>query len=227
VLLQPGTVLGGTDSNVQLNGVSNGQVLTYDGSASYWKNTSLTAGTGISISASSGGVLTVASTVTSGITITDDTTSATTFYPTFTSATSGTITGETVSSTKLQYVPSTGALTATKYYGDGSALTGIVSGATISNDTSTASNLYPLFSSATSGTPTTIYTSNAKYLYKPSTGDLQSSQVIASNGFFVNSNTVAVSYTIPTGSSASSVGPISVSAGQTVTVPSGSRWVVL
>lgn len=100
-------------------------------------------------------------------------------------------------------------------------------GATISNDTTTASNLYPLFAAATSGTPTTIYTSDPKYLYKPSTGELQASAVVASNGLVVNSNTVATSYSIPSGSSAMSAGPMSVSGGVTVTVPSGSRWVVL
>lgn len=59
VTMTPGSVLGGTDSNVQLGTASNGQILTYDGSASYWKNTSLTAGTAISVSTSSGGVLTI------------------------------------------------------------------------------------------------------------------------------------------------------------------------
>ena len=100
-------------------------------------------------------------------------------------------------------------------------------GATISNDTTTASNLYPLFAAVTSGTPTTIYTSDPKYLYKPSTGELQASAVVASNGLVVNSNTVATSYSIPSGSSAMSAGPMSVSGGVTVTVPTGSRWVVL
>jgi len=162
-----------------------------------------------------------------GLAIVDDTTTNATRYITFTSATSGNITTENVSSTKLQYNPSTGALSATKYFGDGSSLTGIVSGATISNDTTTASNLYPLFSSATSGTPTTIYTSNAKYLYKPSTGDLQASQVVASNGLVLNNATVSTSYTIATGNNAMSVGPITVASGQSVTVSSGQRWVVL
>ena len=162
-----------------------------------------------------------------GLGITDDTTTNATRYVTFTSATSGNITTENVSSTKLQYNPSTGALSATKYFGDGSSLTGIVSGATISNDTTTASNLYPLFSSATSGTPTTIYTSNAKYLYKPSTGDLSASQVIASNGLVLNNTTVSASYTIATGNNAMSVGPITVASGQLVTVSPGQRWVVL
>jgi hypothetical protein len=100
-------------------------------------------------------------------------------------------------------------------------------GATISNDTTTASNLYPLFAAVTSGTPTTIYTSDPKYLYKPSTGELQATALVASNGLVVNSNTVATSYSIPSGSSAMSAGPMSVSGGVVVTVPSGSRWVVL
>jgi hypothetical protein len=100
-------------------------------------------------------------------------------------------------------------------------------GATISNDTTTASNLYPLFAAVTSGTPTTIYTSDPKYLYKPSTGELQATALVASNGLVVNSNTVAASYSIPSGSSAMSAGPMSVSGGVTVTVPTGSRWVVL
>jgi hypothetical protein len=101
------------------------------------------------------------------------------------------------------------------------------SGASITNDTTTASNLYPLFASVTTGAPTTIYTSNAKYLYKPSTGDLQASQVVASNGIVVNSATVAASYTIATGNNAMSVGPVSVASGQSVTVSSGQRWVIL
>ena len=52
-------------------------------------------------------------------------------------------------------------------------------------------------------------------------------QVLANNGLIVNNLTVSTSVTIPTGYSASSVGPITVSSGITVTVPSGSRWVVL
>jgi hypothetical protein len=51
--------------------------------------------------------------------------------------------------------------------------------------------------------------------------------VSASNGIIVNSNTVSASYTIPAGSSAMSAGPMTVASGQTVTVSSGSRWVIL
>lgn len=103
----------------------------------------------------------------------------------------------------------------------------LTSGAAVSNDTSTASDLYPLFSNATTGTPSTIYTSNAKLLYKPSTGDLKASQMIATNGLMLNNTTVSASYTVPSGSNAMSVGPITVASGITVTVSSGQRWVVL
>jgi hypothetical protein len=49
----------------------------------------------------------------------------------------------------------------------------------------------------------------------------------SSQPFHVNSLTATVSYSIPAGSSASSTGPITVNSGVTITVPSGSRWVVL
>lgn len=57
-----GTKLGGSDSNAQIGTPSNGQILTYDGAATYWKNTSLTAGSGISVSSASDGTLTIANT---------------------------------------------------------------------------------------------------------------------------------------------------------------------
>ena len=100
-------------------------------------------------------------------------------------------------------------------------------GASLSNDTSTTSNLFPLFANATSGTPTVIYTSNAKLLYKPSTGELQSSALVASNGIMVNSTTVSSSYTIASGQNGMSIGPVTVNSGVTVTVSSGQRWLVL
>ena len=45
--------------------------------------------------------------------------------------------------------------------------------------------------------------------------------------FNLNSKTVNTSYTFPTNFNANSVGPITVASGATVTLPSGSRWVVL
>jgi len=107
------------------------------------------------------------------------------------------------------------------------AANGTAAGASLSNDTSTATDLFPMFASATSGTPTTVFTSNTKLLYKPSTGELKASELVASNGIVVNSQTVSASYTIAVGFSAMSSGPVTISSGQAVTVSSGSRWVVL
>jgi len=102
-----------------------------------------------------------------------------------------------------------------------------VGGAALSNDTSTATNVFPLFANATTGTAATLFTSNAKLLYKPSTGEFQSSELVASNGIFVNSQTVATDYTVPSGSNAMSAGPVTVNSGITVTVSSGSVWTVI
>ena len=45
--------------------------------------------------------------------------------------------------------------------------------------------------------------------------------------FVENGVTVTADYTLTTGKNAESVGPISINAGVTVTVPSGQRWVIL
>ena len=49
----------------------------------------------------------------------------------------------------------------------------------------------------------------------------------ANGSLYENNQTITASYSITTGRNAMSVGPISVASGQSVTVPSGSRWVVL
>jgi len=73
----------------------------------------LSAGTNGYVLTMAGGLPTWAAASGSGLTITDDTTTNATRYLTFTSATSGSITGENTSSTKLQFNPSTGAFTST------------------------------------------------------------------------------------------------------------------
>jgi hypothetical protein len=102
-----------------------------------------------------------------------------------------------------------------------------VGGAGISNDTSTATALYPLFASATSGTASTLFTSNAKLLYKPSNGELQSAELYANNGVLTHANQVSTSYTVPTNANVITVGPWTVASGATFTLPSGSRQVLL
>jgi hypothetical protein len=106
-------------------------------------------------------------------------------------------------------------------------LSSTATSASLSNDTATASYIYPVFATGTTGVIANLYTSNAKLLYKPSTGELAVTAPIAANGLVLNANTVATSYTIAAGFNASSVGPITVSGGVVVTITSGQRWVVL
>ena len=54
-----------------------------------------------------------------------------------------------------------------------------------------------------------------------------SSPAYASGALIVNTTTVGENYTVPTGSNAFSVGPITISSGFAITVSSGQRWVVL
>ena len=117
--------------------------------------------------------------------------------------------------------------TSTEFEGYNGTAWSSVGGSAITNDTTTATNLYPAFLGATTGTATAIYTGNANYLYKPSTGELSVRAPIASNGLVLNSSTVSSSYTIATGFNATSCGPITISGGVVVTISAGQRWAVL
>jgi len=64
-------------------------------------------------------------------------------------------------------------------------------------------------------------------VYGDATDTAFQAQFAASNGLMMNNMTVGTTFTIPTGYSASSVGPVVISGGVTITVPSGSRWVIL
>jgi hypothetical protein len=110
---------------------------------------------------------------------------------------------------------------------NGAAWGTIGGGAALSNDTSTATALYPLFAAATSGNPSTIYTSNAKLLYTPSTGELQSGELYANNGVLTHANQVTSSYTVPTNANVITVTPWTVASGATFTLPAGSVQVLL
>jgi hypothetical protein len=50
---------------------------------------------------------------------------------------------------------------------------------------------------------------------------------ITANGLWENSATISANYTIGTGNNAQSAGPITVSTGVTVTVPTGSTWTIV
>lgn len=65
------------------------------------------------------------------------------------------------------------------------------------------------------------------------TGTITSSSTItgtsfkATQGIYENNQTISNNYTIASGNSAMSTGPMTVASGKTVTIPSGSRWVIM
>jgi hypothetical protein len=71
------------------------------------------------------------------------------------------------------------------------------------------------------------YPSSRSVNLDQSTNTANAPQFNASNGLLLNNATISASYSIPSGSNAMSTGPVTVASGQSVTVPSGSRWVVL
>jgi hypothetical protein len=102
-----------------------------------------------------------------------------------------------------------------------------VGGSAITNDISTASDLFPAFLSDTTNTALNIFTSNSKLLYKPSTGELKADHLVAQNGMFINSTIIDANYTISTNTNAFSVGPITVANNTTISISSGQRWIVI
>ena len=77
------------------------------------------------------------------------------------------------------------------------------------------------------GNGTSALANSANFTYNNTTGDQTAPQQVASNGIIVNAKSIASSYTITASNNAMSVGPVTVATGQSVTVSSGSRWVVL
>lgn len=102
-----------------------------------------------------------------------------------------------------------------------------IGGSALSNDTSTATNLYPVFAASTTGTAENLYTSNANYLYKPSTGELQAKILAANTPFIKNTTNVTANYTTEAGYNTMSTGPITVDSGIVVTVTAGTVWTII
>ena len=318
-----GSVLGGTDSNVQISSATGGQLLSYDQTNQYWKNTNLAAGTGISVSSATGGTITVTNSapdqtvaIASGTGI-----SVTGTYPNFTvtntspssggtvtSITAGTgLTGGTITTSGTIAIDSTVAtltgsqtLTNKTISGASNTLTNIgnssltnsaitingtstslggsinvgtvtsvaatagtgisISGSPItSSGTLTITNTapdqtvaisagtgisvtgtYPSFT-VTNTAPAVNFTYTTNYIpYGQGTttpkqsanftfdGTTQSAPIQrASNGIVTNNKTISASFTIPSTDNAMSSGPVTLGSGVSVTVSSGSRWVVL
>lgn len=73
-------------------------------------------------------------------TVTDDTTTNAIRYPLYADQTTGSLTTQFVSSTKLQFNPSTGVFTSTSFSGAGTGLTGTASGLSIGGNAATATS---------------------------------------------------------------------------------------
>jgi hypothetical protein len=95
-------------------------------------------GTSGQVLTSSGAGLPTWTTPTAYATVTDDTTTNATRYPLFANQTAGNLTTEFVSSTKLQFNPSTGVFSATSFTGAGTGLTGTASSLSIGGNAATA-----------------------------------------------------------------------------------------
>lgn len=112
--------------------------------------------TGFTAAGTSGQVLTsngtsapTWTTPTAYATVTDDTTTNATRYPLFAATTAGNLTTEYVSSTKYQFNPSTGVLTATQFSGSGAGLTSIPNSALTNSSITIGSTAISLGATAT------------------------------------------------------------------------------
>ena len=119
-------------------------------------------------------------------------------------------TGTTTSGSALTFDGSdlslAGTVTATTFEGDGSLLTGV---SALPDQTGNSGKYL-----TTDGT-------------NPSWATLNTDGNTTTKGLYEMANTISTNYTIGTGNNAVSAGPITVNSGITVTVPTGSRWVVV
>jgi len=101
------------------------------------------------------------------------------------------------------------------------------SGTTLSRDT--------ILESSNSGSAITLSgTSNVfvtypaeKSAHLDSTDTLYAPQIVASNGISLHNNTVSSNFVIPTGYNGFAVGPQTVASGVALTIPSGSKYLVI
>jgi hypothetical protein len=196
------------------NGGTNSTATATAGGAAYGTGTAYAftaAGTAGQVLTSNGVSAPTWSTFTSGITITDDTTTNATRYLTFTSATTGSITGADVSSTKLQFNPSNGLFSL-----GGTSAIKLPVGTVAQRPTAAAGMLR-------FNDDTDVFEGYNGTAW----GSIGGGSNITAYGLWENASVISANYTIGAGNNATSSGPITINSGITVTVPTGSRWVVL
>jgi hypothetical protein len=212
------------------------------GNGTGFTRTTLTAGTGISVTNGSGSI-SIANTGVTSVSGTAPVASSGGSTPTISMAAANSTTNGYLTSTDWNTFNNKGSGTVTSVTGTSpiSSSGGATPAISISQ-ASTSTNGY--LSSTDWNTfngkaPAVTFTTNYVPFGQGSTtlnqasnftfdGTTHSSPVMqASNGIFANAKSIAASYSIPSADNALSVGPVTVASGQTVTVPSGSRWVIL
>ena len=200
--------------------------------------TQATAGTGISVSAGTGNVTITNTAPDQTVSLTGaGTTTVTGTYPNFTITSNDQYTG-TVTSVSALTLGTTGTdLSSTVA---NSTTTPVITlnvptasatnrGALSAADWTTFNSKANAFTYTTNyipygqGTTTPTQSANLTFDGTTQTAPIQR----ASNGIVTNNKTIGTSFTIPSTDNAMSAGPVTLSAGVTVTVSSGSRWVVL
>jgi len=221
--------------DVQITSPQSGNVLIYDATTTptgVWKNANLTDGTGITITEGAGSVTIANAGVTQATAGTGISVSAGTGNVTITNTAPDqtvSLTGGTGISTSGTYPNFTITNTAPDQTVSISAGTGISVSGTYPNFTVTNTSPDVPFTYTTNyipygqGTTTPNQSANLTFDGTTQTAPVQR----ASNGIVTNNKTIGTSFTIPSTDNAMSAGPVTLSSGVTVTVSSGSRWVVL
>lgn len=183
-------------------------------------------GTGQSSALVAGSIVYGASTTAMGVTAAGTSgqvlTSAGAGTPTWTTPTTGTVTSVTGTS---PVVSSGGATPAISMAAANTSTNGYLTSTDWNTFNSKAAPFTYTSTYVPYGQGTTTPNQSSSYTFD---GTTQTAPIQrASNGILVNSKTVSASYTIASTDNAVSAGPVTVASGQTVTVSSGSRWVVL
>jgi len=138
----------------------------------------------------------------------------------------GNLTGTATTATLAQGLTGTpnlnvGVITATTYYGSGANLTGVSAGATVSNDSSTNTSFYPLFTTQTTGIVTATKISTSALTFNPSTGTLTATTF---SGSLSGNASSATSATFITGTGYNGYGARTVSTGTPSGGSDGDIW---
>lgn len=170
IRIVPGTVLGGTDSNVQFGTLNNNDLIQYDSTLTYWKNVApSTIAVGTATNLAGGAAASIP-------------------YQTGAGATSfiGSVAGDAGKVLQSNGTSAPSWVTPVAY-------------ATVTDDTTTNATYYPLLANQTSGNLTTTYSSSTKLQYNPSTGQFTATGFTGSGANLTSLPAGQLSGTIPSG----------------------------